>query len=66
MLTVPAMALLVGDGKEFCYVVGHDRFERRPVKATPASHDLLEVIEGLSEGEEVVLEPNQVPPVTSR
>jgi len=57
VLTVPSTAVRKEDGREICYVNHHDNLERRPVKVIPASHDLTEVVDGLAEGEQVVLDP---------
>jgi HlyD family secretion protein len=56
-LTLPIMAVAVEGGRQVCYVAHEDRFERRPVTVIPASHDLAEVTEGLSEGDQVVIDP---------
>jgi HlyD family secretion protein len=60
VLTVPAIAVEQEDGREFCYVDRRDSLERRPVKVIRATHDLIEVVEGLTEGERVVLDPQIV------
>ena len=57
VLTVPTSAIRKEEGQHVCYVDRRDRLERRPVKVVQASHDLTEVVEGLAEGERVVLEP---------
>jgi HlyD family secretion protein len=57
VLTVPSIAVKEEYGREFCYVDRRDRLERRPVKVIRAAHDLIEVVEGLTEGERVVLDP---------
>ena len=50
VLTVPSTAVKEEDGHEFCYVNRRDRLERRPVKVIRAAHDVIEVVEGLTEG----------------
>jgi HlyD family secretion protein len=60
VLTLPMIAIAVEDGHRVCYVPREDRLERRPVKAAPASHDLVEITEGLDDGEQVVLDPRRV------
>jgi HlyD family secretion protein len=60
VLTVPSIAVREEDGREFCYVDRRDHLERRPVKVIRASHDNIEVVEGLTEGERVVLDPDPV------
>jgi HlyD family secretion protein len=56
-LVIPANAWAMEDGQGICYVAGPNRIERRAIKVGKASRDLLEVIDGLKEGEQVVLEP---------
>jgi HlyD family secretion protein len=51
------MAVAVEDDRDFCYVGREQTVERRAVKVTQGSRDMLEVIDGLSEGEEVCLAP---------
>ena len=53
-LVIPVEAVAVVDGEESCYVVGEDGLERRSIKTCRATRDLLEVTEGLQEGEHVV------------
>jgi HlyD family secretion protein len=57
VLAVPTVAIAHEDGREFCYVVHDDGLERREVKLGEGTRDLLEINEGLHEGEEVVLNP---------
>jgi HlyD family secretion protein len=57
VLAVPTMAVAVEDEHEVCYVDHEKSVERRAVKVTQASRDMLEVIDGLSEGEVVFLDP---------
>ncbi len=59
-LVVPIAALTVENGRDVCYVVNEYGIERRPVKVGEISEGELEITEGLSEGEEVVLEPSEV------
>ncbi|MFO0890304.1 MAG: efflux RND transporter periplasmic adaptor subunit [Isosphaeraceae bacterium] len=61
-LTLPVIAVSVEGGRNVCYVLRDDGFERRPVTVTPADHELFEVKEGLSEGEIVALDPEFVRP----
>ncbi|AGA29114.1 efflux RND transporter periplasmic adaptor subunit [Singulisphaera acidiphila] len=61
VLTIPSQAMTVEDGLDVCYVTdGNHGLERREVKLGQASHDRLEVTEGLSEGEQVVLDPSSI------
>jgi HlyD family secretion protein len=57
ILAVPTMAVAVEDDQEICYVDHEKSVERRAVKVTQASRDMLEVVDGLSEGEVVFLNP---------
>ena len=54
-LVVPAQAAILENGHHVCYVVGRDGLARRPVSLGHTTPDLLEVVEGLAEGEEVAL-----------
>jgi HlyD family secretion protein len=56
-LVIPAECWRVEGGKQVCYVAHPDWVERREIQIGQASRNLLEVVEGLSEGEEVVLDP---------
>lgn len=57
VLAVPVDALAVEQGQDVCYVAREEQVERREVKIGQSTRDLLEVTEGLDEGEEVVLDP---------
>jgi HlyD family secretion protein len=57
VLTVPAEAVAYEEGHEICYVAHEDGLERREVKLGEGTRDLLEISEGLHEGEQVVLNP---------
>lgn len=65
VLSVPMIAIAHEAGQTVCYVISGDKLERRPVKVLPASHDLLEVTEGLNEGEIVAIDPAQARQVRS-
>jgi HlyD family secretion protein len=54
-LVVPAQAVLLEDGRHVCYVATREGLARRPVSLGRSTPDCLEVVEGLVEGEEVVL-----------
>ena len=60
VIAVPIEAVAVEGGKDYCYVPADGLLERRPVKLGGANADLLEVTEGLEEGEEVVLDPGHL------
>lgn len=57
VLAVPTEAVAHEDGREFCYVAHEGGLERREIKLGEGTMDLLEVSEGLREGEQVVLNP---------
>jgi HlyD family secretion protein len=57
VLTVPSRAVKHEDGRTVCYVKRRDRLERRTIQVRHATHDLQEVVDGLSEGDEVVIDP---------
>jgi HlyD family secretion protein len=59
-LVIPAGAWVVERGRGICYVARGDHFERREIKLGQATRELLEVIEGLAEGESVLTNPTQV------
>lgn len=63
-LVVPPEAVTFRGGREFCLVAepDGDGVERRPVAVEPAAPNLLEVTEGLHEGEQVVLDPEHLGP----
>ncbi|QEH33286.1 Macrolide export protein MacA [Aquisphaera giovannonii] len=58
VLTVPALAVTREEGREYCYVVHDEGLERRQVKLGEGTSDLLEISEGLREGESVVVNPD--------
>lgn len=57
VLAVPVGAITHEEGRDVCYVVHDDSLERREVKLGEGTQELLEISEGLHEGEEVVLNP---------
>jgi HlyD family secretion protein len=59
VLAIPIEALAVENGQDFCYVAHEDRVERREIEIGRSTSNLLEVTEGLEEGELVVLDPDQ-------
>jgi HlyD family secretion protein len=59
-LVIPTAALTVEDGQDVCYVARPDGLVRRKIKVGESNSDLLEVTEGISEGEEVVLDPSRI------
>lgn len=59
-LVIPAEALAVEGGQDICYVVGPDGPARRVIEIGTGTPDLLEVRAGLADGEEVLLDPEQI------
>ena len=57
VLAVPVGAVTHEEGRDVCYVAHDDSLERREVKLGEGTQELLEVSEGLHEGEQVVLNP---------
>jgi HlyD family secretion protein len=57
VLAIPIEALAVEEGEDYCYVVSDDGIERREIEIGQSTADLLEVTQGLEEGERVVLKP---------
>ncbi|AMV38449.1 efflux RND transporter periplasmic adaptor subunit [Planctomyces sp. SH-PL62] len=59
VLAVPVEAVTNEEGEDYCYVFRGegDGLEKRRIALGEATHDMLEVAEGLEEGEQVVLNP---------
>jgi len=57
VLTVPAEAVVSFEGRDVCYVAHEDGLERREVQLGQSNQELLEITDGLGEGEQVVLNP---------
>lgn len=57
VLAVPTNAVAHEGGRQICYVVRDDGLERREVRLGDGTSDLLEISEGLKEGEQVVVNP---------
>ena len=64
-LLVPPSAVTVEAGREVCYVARATGAERRSVTLGAMTTDLVEITDGLAEGEEVLLEPSQLEGLTS-
>jgi HlyD family secretion protein len=64
-LVVPAEAVTIEAGEDVCYVAREEGLERRHVTVGSSTSGLLEVTEGLTEGEEVVLDPARNLPADS-
>jgi HlyD family secretion protein len=56
-LVIPSECWSVEEGKQVCYVAHEGRVERREIEIGQASRNLLEVLKGLAEGEQVLLHP---------
>ncbi|MGE3820657.1 MAG: efflux RND transporter periplasmic adaptor subunit [Isosphaeraceae bacterium] len=59
-LVIPAEGLTIEDGRDVCYVARAQGVERREVTLGQITSDLLEVTDGLEEGDQVILDPTQV------
>lgn len=60
VLTVDRGPFLEQDGGRFAYVVDGGRAERRPIRTGAASLNTVEILEGLSEGERIVVSGSQL------
>ncbi|WP_406695959.1 efflux RND transporter periplasmic adaptor subunit [Singulisphaera sp. Ch08] len=60
VLVLPPVAITVENGQEVCYVIVAGSIERREVKVGQRNSDYMQVLEGLEEGERIVLEPSEV------
>lgn len=60
-LVVPIEAVAVEDGRDVCYVAAGDALERREVVVRRAGHFDLRVESGLDEGDQVILNPADLP-----
>jgi len=60
VLTVPVAALVEQRGEFFCWVAAGDRVERRQMKLGPTNNKFVEIEDGVTEGEMVVLNPRAV------
>jgi HlyD family secretion protein len=59
VLAIPSEAVGVDHDRNTCYVVGPSGLERREIAPGGSTHGLIEVADGLEEGEIVVLNPTQ-------
>ena len=57
VIAVPHEAVLPDRAGEVCFVAVGEHLERRPVKVGRTTPELIEITEGLQEGEEIVLDP---------
>jgi multidrug efflux pump subunit AcrA (membrane-fusion protein) len=59
VLAIPTGAVSVDHDRNVCYVLGPSGPVRREITPGASNPDLIEVVEGLREGESVVLNPNE-------
>jgi HlyD family secretion protein len=57
VLVIPHQAILSDQGRSACFVPVADHLEHRDVKVGRTTPDLIEITEGLTEGDEVVMDP---------
>jgi len=57
VLAIPHQAVQLDGGRKICYVAHDESLERREVKTGQDTSELIEVIDGLEEGELVALNP---------
>lgn len=60
VLTVPPESIVYEDGQDYCVIAHEDSLERRAITLGQTTEDLLEVTDGLDEGDEIVLDPTLV------
>lgn len=60
VLAVPPDAVAVEDGHQVCYVAAEDGLFRRNVRLGESTRELLEITDGLEEGDQVVLDPSTI------
>jgi HlyD family secretion protein len=60
VLVIPSEAVSVDQGRNICHVIGPSGLERREITPGGCTLDLIEVTDGLNEGESVVLNPTLV------
>jgi HlyD family secretion protein len=57
VLAIPHQAIQSDQGRKICYVANEENLERREVKTGQDTSEMIEVIDGLAEGEMVALNP---------
>jgi HlyD family secretion protein len=60
VLAVPTEAVSVDHGRNLCYIIGPSGLEHREITPGLSTPQLIEVTDGLEEGESVVLNPSRV------
>ena len=58
VIAVPSQAISIDHGRDVCYVVHEESLECRPVVVGASNHLMKEIVEGLKEGEVVLLIPD--------
>lgn len=59
-LVVPTNALTIEGEEDICYVANGEDVQRRVVKVSPGNREVVEITEGLEDGEEVILDPDRL------
>ena len=64
VLAIPQTALINAGDQQYCVVLQRDQdnhlhYEQRPIKTGSSSHDMVEILDGLRAGEEVLLDDSQ-------
>jgi HlyD family secretion protein len=60
VLTLPVAALVEQGGRFVCWVQSNGKIQKRPLKLGPTNNKFVEIEDGVSEGELVVLNPRAV------
>lgn len=60
ILVIPTESINVSKNESFCYVVKDSKVERRVVEAGATNGQSTQIVEGLKQGEQVVLSPENV------
>ena len=55
VLTVPLEAITTQDNKHFVYIQNNKKYERREVKVGGANNKVVEIVDGVKDGETVFL-----------
>lgn len=60
ILVVPTESINVSKNESFCYVIKDSKVERRVVKVGATNGESTQIVEGLRQGEQVVLSPENI------
>jgi HlyD family secretion protein len=60
VLLVPVAAVVETEAGVFCWVKGDKEPQKRPIKLGDSNDVFIEVLAGLNEGEEVILNPTSI------